>query len=75
MHLRLFLFNKTLNKMFLILSQFGQVMDSSLAGQDPVITAEDVPNHIFYDPIPGDMLATIEAKPQVRLSFHGISSR
>ena len=52
-----------------------QADGSDLAGLDADITIEEVDGHVFYDPIPGDMLVTREDNPQVRVTINNINAQ
>ena len=50
-------------------------MSGSLSGNDPVIEIEEIDGHVFYDPLPGDMVVTREATPQVRVIINNINAK
>ena len=52
-----------------------QVDGTNLEGNGPTIEVVIKKAHLFFDPIPGDMLETIEDTPQVTVAINGISSK
>ena len=52
-----------------------QVDGSSLVGNTPTIEVVIEKAHLFFDPIPGDMLETVEDTPQVAVTINNIRSK
>ncbi|XP_067950539.1 fibrocystin-L-like [Watersipora subatra] len=48
---------------------------AGLSGNNAMIGLTKNDAHIFYDPIPGDMFATVETTPQVRVAINDINAR
>ncbi|XP_067950540.1 fibrocystin-L-like [Watersipora subatra] len=48
---------------------------AGLSGNNAMIDLTKNDAHIFYDPIPGDMFATVETTPQVRVAINDINAR
>lgn len=46
-----------------------------MAGNDVAIVLEERDGHIFYDPIPPDMIVTAHSTPQVRVTINDIHSK